>query len=167
MKKIIYIFVALLAFACGVFVFYIRPLYVTIPFYELKGNLENYNSHKIKVSGFFIPMKDESSESFGFEDYLPNCFGDLFDCNTFGILELSDEVKEQQKLLIKEITDKNYQLGKKDFGQGVYGVKVEIVGYVDEKESQSLGFGPYYGIKVVEMKQISTIRFRTTDELYK
>ena len=163
MKKVIYIFVALLAFACGVFVFYIRPLYVTIPFYELKENLEKYNSHKIKVSGFFIPNRDELSESYGFEDYLPNCISDEpFDCNTFGILELSDEVKEQEKSLIKEITDKNYQLGKTDFRQGEYGVEVEVVGYVEEKRSN---FGIYTAIRVMKMKQISAVRFRTTDEL--
>lgn len=45
MKKIIYIFVALLAFAVGSIVYFVRPLFVSVPLYELKNNLE-----KLQVS---------------------------------------------------------------------------------------------------------------------
>ena len=46
MKKIIYILAALLAFVVGVSVFLIRPRFVTIPFFELKGRENIYKFKK-------------------------------------------------------------------------------------------------------------------------
>jgi hypothetical protein len=39
MKKIIYILVSLLAFVCGIFFFYIRPLYITVSLNEINKDV--------------------------------------------------------------------------------------------------------------------------------
>ena len=44
MKKAIYVFIALLAFACGVFVFYVRPLLIPISLSELRQNISHFKS---------------------------------------------------------------------------------------------------------------------------
>ena len=39
--------------------------------------------------------------------------------------------------MIKANTNKNYQLGRTELRQGIYGAEVEIVGYVEKEESSN------------------------------
>ncbi len=159
MKKLIYILVALLAFLCGIFVFFIRPLFITVPLYELKGNVQYYKYQKIKVKGYFTPTKDESSYFYSLEDYTNKCSGEFIDCASFVSLELSEGVEKKENLLIEEIAEKNYQLGKTEFRRGFYGAEVEVIGYVEERNGV-FGLAPV--IKIEEIKQISPIKFIST-----
>ncbi len=161
MKKVIYIFVALLAFVSGVFVFYIRPLFIIVPLYDLRENISHYESLKVKVRGDFEVTNGESSYLYGIQDYKNDCSDD---CVSYKGLELPKEIEEENIKFIKELAEKNSTLGKTDFRQGMYMAKVEVTGYVEER--YSVGFDmSYFVIKVVEIKQISPIKFITVQEM--
>lgn len=159
MKKRIYILVALLTFLCGVLVFFIRPLFVTVRLFELRGNIKYYKFQKIKVKGYFVPSKDELSYSYTLEDYKTKCFGDRVYCESLLTLDLPEELKGKESSLINEIIEKNNHLEKTDVSKGYYGAEVEVIGYVEEINSV---FGSIPALKVEEIKQIAPTRFIST-----
>ena len=159
MKKRIYILVALLAFLCGVFVFFIRPLFITVPLFELRGNIRYYKFQEIKVKGYFVPSKDELSYSYTLEDYKSKCFGGRVYCESLLTLELSEELKRKESLLINEIIEKNEPLKKLDVRNGYYGAEVEVTGYVEEIND---AFGSIPALNVEEIKQFAPTKFIST-----
>jgi hypothetical protein len=162
MKKNIYIFVALTAFACGVFVFYIRPLFIPISLSELRENISYYKFQKVKVRGNLEVVKAESSYFLALQDYK----GDCSSVPCFKSLELSEEARKHNDLLIEELAEKNTTLGKTDFRSGVYLAEVEITGYLEERKNNSdFPFDSHRIIKVEEISQISPVRFVASEEM--
>jgi hypothetical protein len=176
-KKVIYIFVALLAFAVGVFAFFIRPLFVTVHLDELRDNIKIYNSQKIKVKGNFSATNWDSKYVYYLDNRKEQCDeANVWKCNYSVELKLSEELEISNFSLIKEITEKNEQIGKefrkkeqtgqleqKDFdNRYYYRAEIEIVGYVEvEKRINNFGHArmSYFPkIKVEEMKLISPIK---------
>jgi hypothetical protein len=163
MRKAVYVFVALLAFASGVFVYYIHPLFVPISLSELRQNTPHYISRKFKVVGKLEVWEAESNCSINLKDWENDCSGDNF---CFRGLELSEEVKAENILLIKELAEKNKTFGKTNFIHGDYLADVEITGQLVEKRNEFFG-GTFYDIKVEKMKQVSPIRFVKVEEMQK
>jgi len=161
MKKAIYVLVALLAFTCGVFVFYVRPLLIPISLSELRQNISHYKYFKFKVVGKLEVLKPESTYFINLKDYEKDCSGDNF---CFRGLELSEEIKAENILLLEELAEKNKTIGKTDFRRGDYLADVEITGNLVEREN-SLGGDPIYKINVEKLKQISPIRFVLVEEM--
>jgi len=162
MKKAIYVFIALLAFACGVFVFYVRPLLIPISLSELRQNISHYKSLRFKVVGKLEVWEAESTYSINLKDYENDCSGDNL---CFRGLELSEEVMAENILLVKELAEKNKTFGKTNFIRGDYLADVEITGQLVEGEQNPFFGGSVYDIKVEKMKQISPIRFVTVEEM--
>jgi hypothetical protein len=157
MKKIIYIFVALLAFAVGTFIFFIRPLFITVSLNELQDNVKFFKSYKINIRGFFISQKGDS----GFRYYLvtkeTRCSIKEVDCRRYLKLELPHEVEGKVASLISEVT---VEIDKTDFSKGDWGADVELSGYVDEwwaNPHVNDGYAPV--IKVDEIRQVSPAKF--------
>ncbi len=162
MKKFIYVLIALLTFACSVFVFYIHPLIFPISLAELRQNASNYKSRKFKVVGKLEVWEAESVKSINLKDWENGCSREPF---CFRGLELSEDIKAENSLLLNELAEKNKTIGKTDLRHGEYYVEVEITGRLVEKENEYFG-GIYYDINVDELKPISPIKFVFVEEFY-
>jgi hypothetical protein len=162
MKKAICVLVALLAFTCGVFVFYIRPLVIPISLSELRENTSHYKSRKFKVVGKLEVWEAESIYSINLKDWENDCSGEP---GCFRGLEMSEEVKAENILLIKELAEKNKTFGKTDFRRGEYLADVEITGNLVEKGRDPFFGGTIYEIKVEKLKQISPIKFVLIEDM--
>jgi hypothetical protein len=164
MKKFLYISIALFAFVVGILGIYLKPLFVPVPLSELKGKLYLYKSREIKVKGYFTSSKFRSTKWEFIYIILENAKCDEYGyCVSAAIsLELSEETKEKESVLIQELAEKNYQyeLEKKEAVEGNYGVEVEITGQIEERETNFSGIDPFV-IKVKEIKQTSPIKFIT------
>jgi len=110
MKKAICVLVALLAFACGVLVFYVSLLFAPISLSELRKNTSHYKSLKFKVVGKLEVWKAESIYSINFKDYENDCSGDNF---CFRGLELSEEIKAENILLLEVLAENNKAIEKR------------------------------------------------------
>lgn len=153
MKKIIYILVALLAFAVGVFVFLVQPLFVTVRLYDLKGpEFALYKSQKIKVKGFMIVDKSDSEYFYYLQDEDISCANEVFECRVAIAIELSQDTEKINLSWIDEIAEKNDQSRKTGFFDGEYGAEVELIGYVGNEKEKIIY------INVEEVKQISPIK---------
>jgi len=177
MKKIIYIFVALLAFAVGMLVYFVQPLFVTVPIDELGNNITFYNSQKIKVRGNLSVDNWDSEYVFYLNNRKEQCNKtSIWNCNFSVELDLPEEIQKIHFPLIQEIVEKNRQLRaelyekdkngtleQKDYDEHVlYRAEVEIVGYVQverfpSKFSHSNGFVDVSKLRVEEMKIIPPI----------
>jgi len=178
MKKIIYIFIALLTFSVGIFVYLIRPFFVAVPLIELRNNITLYESQKIKVKGYFSSIKSDSGYIYYLIDRKARCDRekDVF-CSYDVRLELPQEIAQNHFSLIQEISDKNERLTEafwekekngfleqRDFDEHVlYRAEVEIVGYVQVKRLPSMfsngnKFVDISTLRVEEMKIISPIK---------
>ena len=162
MKKLIYIFVALLAFACGLLVYYIRPLIIPISLAELRQNTEQYKSRKFKVTGKLEVVEAESIYFINLKDYENDCSGGPM---CFKGLQLSNEVKAENIELIKELAEKNKTFGVTNFISGDYLAEVEVTGELIEEGESQFGGGMIYDIKVEKIKRISPIKFVTAEEM--
>ena len=169
MKKVISILVALLTFAIGTYVFYLRPFIVPVRPFELRGNLERYKYQKIKVTGYFEATTENSKFFYSLYDYKKPC-SENEECWTSISLELTKEIEEEEKLLIKELTEKLTEAqklakeGKLLPEIGNYVAEVELAGYVEERKS--VLFNDYYPmLKVVEFKQTAPIRVVSQEEI--
>lgn len=176
MKKLLYMGIALFAFISGIFVFYVRPLFMPVPLKEVARKLNLYNSREIKVKGFFVPIKlQDSSITYLFLDYANDCNKDSEYCISEAEVEfskelkgyeaeivLSKEVEDNEAKLIEDLLKKNseYEIEKKENTDGSYGVGVEIIGNVEEEKRVFEDFR----IKVKELKQITPIKLFTTHE---
>lgn len=167
MKKIIYIFVFLIAVIVGVSVYYLRPLFVPISLSDLRKNTSHYKHHKIKVFAKFEVTEENSQYFINLKDWENECSGDNF---CFIGLELSEEILAQNLSLIKELLEKNKAVGRstlingEHWADGEFYIDVEVSGYLIEKESKYFS-GTFYDIKVDEIKQISPIKFVTIKEM--
>lgn len=162
MKKLICILIALISFSVGVVVFLVRPLLVPISLSELRQNISQYKSLRFKVVGKLEVWESESTYSINLKDYENDCSAEP---TCFRGLELSEEVKRENILLIKELAEKNKTFGRTNFIRGDYLADVEITGQLIEKEQNPNFGGSVYDIKVEKMKQISPIRFVTVEEM--
>ncbi len=161
MKKAVYIIVALIAFIFATSVYYVRSLFVPISLSELRKNISHYKHLKIRVVAKLEVIEENSHYFINLKDWENDCSGDNF---CFRGLELSEEVKAENILLIKELAEKNKTFGKTNFIHGDYLADVEITGQLVEKKNEFFG-GTFYDIKVEKMKQISPIRFVKVEEM--
>jgi hypothetical protein len=161
MKKVVYIIAALTAFLLGISVYYIRPLIIPISLSELRENASHYKSRKFKVIGKLEVWEAESVYSINLKDWENDCSGEPI---CFRGLEVSEELKAENILLLKELAEKNKTLGKTNFISGEYLADVEISGELVETENKYFS-GTFYDIKVESMKQTSEIRFVTSEEI--
>jgi hypothetical protein len=162
MKKAICILVALLAFTCGVFVFYVRPILVPISLFELRHNASQYKSHKFKVIGKLTVWKaDESTYYIGLTDWEGRCSS----VNYCGYsLRVSEELIAENETLVRDIAQKNETNIKTDFRSFEHIANVEITGFLVEEEQTEYFPGIYDVIKVEKIKQLSPVKFVLLDD---
>ena len=162
MKKLIYICVALLAFACGLVVYYVRPLIIPISLSELRQNTSDYEFRKFRVLGKLQVWESGSTYLINLKDYENDCSKEPF-CSRS--LQLSEEVKAENIALIKELAEKNKTFGVTNFIRGEYLAEVEVSGQLVEKGENPFCNCIIYEIKVEKIKQISPIKFVTNEEM--
>ncbi len=163
MKKAVCILIALLAFAGGVVVFYVRPLLIPFSLSELRRNSSHYKSYKFKVTGKLVAWKAESTYSINLRDWENDCSVEP-NCD-YG-LEISEEIKAENIDWLKEIASMNHTIGETDFRRIEYFAEAEITGYLVERENKYFG-GSSDKIKVDKIKQLSPVKFVLLDEFQK
>lgn len=163
--------VAIFAFITGVFVFYVRPLFIPVPLSEIEDKLALYKSREIRVNGYFIAEKSLIGDFYlyQFEDDSNKCTEDSQYCFSEAIVVISEEIKKKESQLINELVDSNYiyALGDCDSKmrecnlKGRFGAKVEITGDVEERPAVFSGTRIFV-IKLKDIKQTSPIDFIRT-----
>ncbi len=165
MKKLIYILIALTAFTVGVVVFYLRPIVTPVSLCEISQHAELYRFNEIRVKAYLFSVGKEDSDFYTVSDYKNGCV-------TGASLDISEKLKNNANLgnLIQELRQKNNALreqnaeGKfveKDI-YGFFDAEVEVTGKI---EGISSCFGMPFVIKTENIKQISPIRFISSEEI--
>lgn len=163
MKKLICGFIAMLAFIFGLGIYYIYPLIIPISLDELRKNEKSYKSRRFKVFGKLevIKFADTPGYSINLKDYENDCKDRI----CFKGLELTEEIKSENILLIDELATKNKTREVTNSIEGEYLAEVEVTGKLVEKGESPFGGGMIYSIKAEKIEQISPIKFVPVEEI--
>ena len=109
MKRIIYIFVALITLSVGIIAFYLSPKIVPVSVYTIVQNFELYQRQRIYIKGYLEAYKPhyEDSRFFGeVFDYERFC---LKDCIAGADIDLTENIKnnEQFSKTVYDLAEKN------------------------------------------------------------
>lgn len=167
MRKVIYIFVALLAFVIGTMSFYFRPLIQPVSLCEIKQNARLYDKREVYVRAYLEVLRLKENED---DDYFDVVSSLGKGCIEGASLEYSEQLKQSETLkqLCKEMSEANKELIKTKFDEGWYLVEVEIFGQVDDLSDDGIThcFTPDLSLKVKELKQTSPIHFVSRQEIF-
>ena len=169
MKKLIYILIGVFTFSVSFWLFQLRPIVVPVSLCEISQHSELFQSKQLRVKAFLdnVRIDEDGREDFSVSDFRKGCV-------TGATLEISEELKAQLKSdesfqnFIMELRQKNDEIYKKRDGNGLFVAEIEIVGEirkVEEPENASIVSPPPYIISANEIKQVSSIRFISREEL--
>jgi hypothetical protein len=187
MKKLLNIFVAVLTSIIGVSVYYALFFFIpasvaeikeTTTFDEIEMHPQSYLSRKIVLQEDLIAYRDKGYNSLSYHiqghkkkcDIRVSCSNvEYLDCMIGNSLEFKTWVGQNEVSLIEEIAEKNRQHYENGSRKGLFGAKVEITGYISDAVDfvDYSPFGNYFTINVIDIKQISPIRFISEEEMNK
>lgn len=171
MKKIFYIIVGLFTFSIGFWSYLSRPFITPVSLCEISQNTEIYRSKSIKIKANLDQVLIRSGEE---NEYSVSDLNS--DCLTGATLEPSEKLKlqlqndENLKNFINELSEKQRKMYEKRDSSGFYLAEIEIVGEIEKREPSSYGSlvePPPFIIKAEQIKQVSPIKFITTEEFLK
>jgi hypothetical protein len=166
MKKLLYIFVALSTFSIGIAAFYFRPPIKPITLCEIKQNASLYDKQEVYFKAYLEVLELGDNEKVDYFDLVSSWEKG---CISEASLEYSDKLKADKKLekLRKQLHDDNLEIPKAESEKGRYLSEVEIIGEVDDLSNNGIKFSftPGLSVKVKEIKQISSIRFISREEV--
>lgn len=172
MKKLVYILIGIFTFSIGFWLFHLRPLVTPVSLCEISQHAELFKSKQIRIKAFLDGVgRDESN----LDDYSVSDFKN--GCLTGASLEISEKMKEKLKSdenlkastnLIRQKREEVFRNRRNpNYPAGYYVTEVEITGEIEEYiETETTGIARIpFKIKVNEMKQVSPIRFISSEEL--
>lgn len=181
MKKLLNIFVAFLTGLIGVLAYYVLFFFmpVSIPeikevtaLYKLEAYPQVYVSRKVILQEDLIAYRNRDNNSLSYYiqghkercDFFISCSNVKYlDCMITKYLNFKTKVEKNEVAMIEEIAEKNRQLSENSSLMGVIGAKVEIECYVRSSDI----LDNYFTIDVINIKQISPIRFISEEEMNK
>jgi len=181
MKKLLNIFVAISTALIGVLTYYALFLFMpaSIPeikevtaLYQLETHPQGYFSRKVVLQEDLIAYRNRDNNSLSYYiqgqkekcDFFISCSNVLYlDCMITKSLEFKTWVGQNEVRLIEEIAEKNRHFNENSSLKGVLGAKVEITGYIKTSDP----FDSFFTIDVINIKQISPIRFISEEEMNK
>jgi hypothetical protein len=187
MKKLLNIFVAISTALIGVLTYYalfffmpasISEIKEITALYQLAEHPQSYVSRKIVLQEDLIAYRDKYNNSLSYYiqgnkrkcDFFISCSNVMYlDCMITKSLEFKTWVGQNEVKLIEEIAEKNRRFNENSSLKGVLGAKVEITAYITYQENfeDHFAFGKYFTINVINIKQISPIRFISEEEMNK